>query len=185
MGEPTLEFVRRWCEHIQPDQLTKTRYYGGWCCRKRKEYQTKCRRLLSPTEQEVEVALTEEPPAASESSSAEPPESISQRACPCCASGSLRLIGAIDKPSWSKVLSHLDHRCPAWYAEAEHQEFCAYLDREYGISYEDWYLEMRIESPMRDRGAGVGGCGKGMEQSARQMYLPGLEPQRDWVLESY
>jgi hypothetical protein len=182
---PTLEFVRRWCEHIQPDQLTKTRYFGGWCYRKRKEYQTKCRRLLSPTEQELEVAPTEEPPVASGSSSAETPESLSKRACPCCGSRWLRLIGAIDKPSWSEVLSHLDHRCPEWYAETEHQEFCAYLDREYGISYEDWYLEMRIESPMRDRGEGVGERGKGMEQLARQLYLPGLEPQFEFHIESF
>src|SRR6056297_1360167 len=26
----TAEFVRRWCLHIQPDQLTKTRTWGGW-----------------------------------------------------------------------------------------------------------------------------------------------------------
>jgi hypothetical protein len=42
----TLEFVRRWCDHIQPDQLTKTRYFGGWCSRKRTQYQAQCRRLL-------------------------------------------------------------------------------------------------------------------------------------------
>ena len=24
------EFVRRWCLHIQPEQLTKSRYFGGW-----------------------------------------------------------------------------------------------------------------------------------------------------------
>lgn len=43
----TVEFTRRWCLHIQPDQLTKTRYFGGWCSRKRTQYQLRCRELLA------------------------------------------------------------------------------------------------------------------------------------------
>ncbi|QDT07978.1 hypothetical protein K227x_64080 [Rubripirellula lacrimiformis] len=37
------EFVRRWCLHIQPDQLTKTRYLGGWSNNRRGDYQDRCR----------------------------------------------------------------------------------------------------------------------------------------------
>ena len=40
------EFIRRWCLHIQPDQLTKTRYFGGWCNQRRAKYLQQCRELL-------------------------------------------------------------------------------------------------------------------------------------------
>ena len=40
------DFVRRWCLHIQPDQLTKTRYLGGWSGQHRVTYMARCRELL-------------------------------------------------------------------------------------------------------------------------------------------
>ena len=40
------DFVRRWCLHIQPDQLTKTRYLGGWSGQHRATYMARCRELL-------------------------------------------------------------------------------------------------------------------------------------------
>jgi len=49
----TIEFVRRWCEHIQPEQLTKTRYFGGWCSRKQRQYQASCRELLGQLDGEA------------------------------------------------------------------------------------------------------------------------------------
>jgi hypothetical protein len=176
---PTLEFVRRWCEHIQPDQLTKTRYFGGWCGRKRKAYQADCRRLLGLPEKGDEAVTVREPSPTIDSPSAEMSATSWKRACPCCGNHSLQLIATVDKPSWSEVLTHLDDRCPEWYAESEHREFCEYLDRVYGISYEDWYLEMRIESPMSDLGGLV------VVPVARQMYLPGLTPQLEFHIESF
>jgi hypothetical protein len=175
----TLEFVRRWCDHIQPDQLTKTRYFGGWCGRKRTLYQARCRRLLlAPLE----------PPAAPDDASASPTgplpaESSREESClrcQACQSSSLRLIAETRKPSWSSVLTHWDSRCPAWYAETEYEAFCEHLEREYGIDYEDWCLEMRIESTMGDRP--VSGC---LVSEAQQLYFPGLCPARDFVIESY
>jgi len=38
----TTEFVRRWCLHIQPDQLTKTRSFGGWSNHRLAAYQESC-----------------------------------------------------------------------------------------------------------------------------------------------
>ena len=73
------------------------------------------------------------------------------------------------------VLSHLDKRCPAWYAETEYAEFCEYLEREYGISYEDWDLETRIESTMSHT----------PPAAVRQLYLPGLSPASSYLIESY
>ena len=53
--------MRRWCEHIQPEQLTKTRYFGGWCSRKRTQYQARCRELLGLSlDAETEQAETEQ-----------------------------------------------------------------------------------------------------------------------------
>jgi hypothetical protein len=88
------------------------------------------------------------------------------------------------------LLSHLDTCCPAWYAETEYAEteyaeteyaeteyagFCEYLEREYGISYEDWDLKTRIESTMSEPGPAV----------VRQLYLPGLCPESGYLIESY
>ena len=188
---PTLEFVRRWCENIQPDQLTKTRYFGGWCSRNRTEYQARCQRLLGldliPAEEQV--AQTDSPP-----TEFTPPDSTtlstttsaidsrctaSSPACPACASDSLHLIAHVPKPAWSVVLSHLDERCPAWYAETAYAEFCEYLDREYGISYEDWDLGTRIESTMSIPPPAP------QRAPFRQLYLPGLSPESGYLIESY
>ncbi len=79
------------------------------------------------------------------------------------------------KPCWSKVLTHFDNRCPAWYAKTEHAEFCEYLDREYGIGYEDWCLVMRIESTMSPP----------PEPPPRQLFFAGFTSERDYLLESY
>ena len=186
----TIEFVRRWCEHIQPEQLTKTRYFGGWCSRKRTQYQARCRSLLGISE-EIEVeSIDDQPPheeslensldnSLGESLSISSPSELSdddtKLPCRACGSHLLRLVAEAAKPSWSSVLTHLDSRCPSWYAETEHAAFCESLEREYGIGYEDWCLEMRIESPMRDR------C----KRIAEQLYLPGLHPECDFAIESY
>ncbi len=165
----TLEFVRRWCDHIQPDQLTKTRYFGGWCCRKRTAYQAQCRRLLNLCDEQPEDELP------STSLVEDSSEEACHIKCPACESGSLRLISHTPKPCWSKVLTHFDIRCPAWYAETEHAEFCEYLDREYGIGYEDWCLVMRIESTMSPP----------PEPPPRQLFFSGFTSERDYFLESY
>ncbi len=70
--------------------------------------------------------------------------------CAACGSCNLRYIGQTPKPPWSELLTHEDDRCPDWYAESEYQEFCEYLEREYGISYADWHREMRKESTMSE-----------------------------------
>ena len=176
MTLPTPEFVRRWCEHIQPDQLTKTRYFGGWCSRQRTKYQERCRRLLGLSEAEAEdgVAATS---LADESQAAESPDAAPTAECPrcpTCRSRSLRLLKCDEKPSWSQVLTHLDARCPDWYAESDYAEQCEWLDREFGISYEDWYLETRIESTIR-----------AAEPGFTQLYLPGLAPVPDFASQSY
>ena len=178
----TMEFTRRWCLHIQPDQLTKTRYFGGWCSRKRTAYQARCRALLSPAATATLQSKQADEPTEPAASPSEPgPEAFIMK-CPCCESESLRLVGSTAKPSWSIVLTHFDKRCPSWYAEAERAAFCEHLEREYGIGYEDWCLEMRIESPMSEPREGNASP---PTQPFHQMYLPGLSPEPDFAIQSY
>ena len=42
----TQEFTERWSQHIQPDQLTKVRYFGGWSNSKVAAYLTAVSRSL-------------------------------------------------------------------------------------------------------------------------------------------
>ena len=167
----TLELVRRWCEHIQPEQLTKTRYFGGWCNQKRKPYQTRSQELYNQHIQATGSSKTSPKP----ERSAERDSRAPVRQCGACASYAVRVIGVGSKPSWSEVLSSRDARCPAWYREVLHEEFCAYLEREYGISYEDWALEMGLESTIKSAPA----------RKVHQLYFAGLSPERDYQLESY
>ena len=40
------QFMQRWCLHILPEQLTKTRYFGGWSNNRRDQYMARCRASL-------------------------------------------------------------------------------------------------------------------------------------------
>lgn len=178
---PTLEFVRRWCEHIQPEQLTKTRYFGGWCSRNRTEYQARCRDLLGQASKIQGSQVQDLSPSTDlsvpQKQSSDATDMTLDLLCHSCGSDRLRFIGSTPKPSWSSILTHLDTRCPSWYAEADYQDHCEYLAGEYGISYADWALEMGIESTMSDP--------LPPEPKYQQQYLPGLYPQREFWLESY
>ena len=57
-------------------------------------------------------------------------------------------------------------------------EHAAYLELEFGIDYADWEIETRFESAMGNRTSG-------RIPRALQLYLAGMYPQRDFVLESY
>ena len=177
---PCCEFIRLWCLHIQPDQLTKTRYFGGWCNQRRATYLQQCRELLgTPATDGVaeaaapnseDLSSSEEPSMEDAASSGE-----SLLRCRLCDAPSLQRIGETAKPSWSEVLDHLDPRCPLWYAEIGQENQRQYLQETYGVDYEDWYLETRVESA-REAAA---------EPPPLQLYLPGLSPVRDFPLESF
>ena len=186
--------MRRWCDHIQSDQLTKTRYFGGWCCRRRTTYLAQCHELLGVSAEKKSTnqaasansVVVDEPSSLNHEALPSDSSAELKRLCPECERGRLRLIGSTPKPSWSSVLNHLDARCPSWFAETEYEEFCAHLEGEYGISYKDWYLEMRIESTMRGgpmRGGPISGGGRTLVP--HQLYLPGLSPERDFLLDSF
>ena len=84
-------------------------------------------------------------------------------------------LGVTAKPSWLDVLGHLDPRCPLWYAEIGRDHQRQYLLRAYGVDYEDWYLETRVDSARQPAA----------EPPQIQLYLPGMYPIRDFPLESF
>jgi hypothetical protein len=73
------------------------------------------------------------------------------------------------------VLDHLDDRCPWWHAEAEKAWLIESLEREYGVDYDTWFLETRVESAR----------GPEKPAAATQLSLPGLSPPGDILVESY
>ncbi len=48
MTVSTQEFTERWSQHIQPDQLTKVRYFGGWSNHSVAAYRQRCDDLFPP-----------------------------------------------------------------------------------------------------------------------------------------
>jgi hypothetical protein len=174
----TTEFIRRWCEHIQPNQLTKTRYFGGWSSQNRTAYVARCQQLLGqaePASDHQALSADEATFAVKDLSRGEPSAEEGLPRCPHCEEPALRLLSESPKPSWSVLLSHLDPRCPQWYAELDYQEHCRYLMDEHGIEYEDWYLETQVESAME----------RPRFTPPIQLYLPGLYPVRDFAIESF
>lgn len=170
------EFIRRWCLHIQPEQLTKTRCFGGWCNQRRAAYLRQCRELWGDPAAAAAVAVESRVSDSEAASfSGEAPGQAAELRCPVCESSAMRLIRTTAKPSWPQVLHHLDPRCPTWYAETGRQEQRRYLLETYGVDYEDWLLETRLESAMEVAAA----------PPPIQLCLPGLFPVRDFQLESF
>lgn len=168
----TMEFIRRWCTHIQPDQLTKTRYFGGWSSGNKTAYLARCRELLGQTETDADEELFS---AACDQFSGEASSSDDLPRCPHCDEPALRLLHETPKPSWFALLDHLDPRCPDWYAELDLEEHRRYLMEAYGVEYEDWYLETQVESAMKTATA----------SPPIQLYFAGMCPALDFQLESF
>jgi hypothetical protein len=136
---PLAEFVRRWCLHIQPDQLTKTRYFGGWSNTRRRQYQACCTKLLESVGRRSAPAA-EALRAENQASSHRP-----DIACEHCGSEQMVLVSQTPKPSWRELFWRQDDRCPAWYAELQHQSHRQFWTETFGSDFYDWYLETQIE----------------------------------------
>ena len=81
------EFVRRWCLHIQPQQLTKTRFFGGWSPSKHAKYRQRCEAALKAAGLWHEPATMQ--PVASKSAATRADE---PQMCSHCGSDQLRLV---------------------------------------------------------------------------------------------
>ena len=162
------EFMRRWCLHIQPHQLTKTRCFGGWSNSRRATYRQRMRSALTAVDGAAGLVL---------GSSAEP-DSIAVAAklqskplcCDSCGSESLRLSHQQRKPRWSELLG-LDSQCsPWWYAASQEKEEKRLWDQAMGDGFYDWYVAhvLRPSESARD----------GIERAVSrqtQLRLPGME----------
>lgn len=186
----TAKFIQDWCMHIQPTQLTKTRYSGGWSSRRRTEYVEYCHELRGSTDFDpvlIEAMDHSLDPhihqAAFVNSADTDTDSVSAGSCPHCDNQSMRLTGQHPKPSWSDILQHTDRRCPAWYAEQEKEYWIKFLEAEYGVDYETWCLETPIESAIGD-GNSVTASQHRQTPSSQQLYFAGLEPERYYLVES-
>ena len=187
----TPKFIKDWCMHIQPSQLTKTRYCGGWSSRKRTQYVEYCQELRGSTDFDpvlIEAMDDLIDPQFHQADSANTADTDADKSsapsCPHCENQPMRLTGQTQRPSWCDILRHTDSRCPAWYAEREKESWIKFLDTEYGIDYETWCLETPIESAIGDSNSATRSqhC---QTPSSHQLYFPGLEPERYYLLESF
>jgi hypothetical protein len=171
------EFVRRWCLHIQPTQLTKSRCFGGWSNTRSGEYLERCSAALQA------AGLTSEEAEPSEIAAANflGEERESDRlVCEHCGSGSLRLIKQIDKPSWKSLLHRDAETCPVWYSTSLWEEHRRFWTAAEGVEFYEWYawyLKSGLESA-RERVTEPGG-------RATQLSLPGLEESGNYETHSF
>jgi hypothetical protein len=172
----TTEFVRRWCLHIQPDQLTKTRSFGGWSNTRVDGYLEQCCKALDAAGVELESeSAIEFGPTLGENTicEAEP----CRLRCEHCGSESLRMVNEIEKPSWSSVFSRRSECSPGWYRESQEIDDLRFWDAAMGEGFSDWYawyLKSGIESA-REAKQRVGPFHP--VDAATQLTLPGIEAE--------
>lgn len=152
------QFIQRWCLHILPAQLTKTRYFGGWSNNRRDKYMARCRASLKQlgrlesnhqAEAETECEAGTLPngndrtlPGATEAEA----KSSNAFKCSHCGSDSLALVSETPKPSWREVFWRESETCPAWYATLQREEHRLYWIAEYGKDIYDCYIQTWVES---------------------------------------
>ena len=159
----TSEFVRRWCLHIQPHQLTKTRCFGGWSNSRREAYLAKMQSAYDM----IDGSPVEEP-------SAEVIDSAASLCCEHCGGESLTLIGQERKPSWS-VLLRLDSECsPWWYQASQELEEKRLWDAAMGEGFYAWYVAHVLRPSESAREIEPPYC-----RSPKQLLLPGLDDVAD------
>ena len=133
----TKEFTQRWCQHIQPEQLTKVRYFGGWSNPKVTHYAQQCGELTQAMQpHEGSVADIQDSIVASV------PDTI----CQHCGSERMVAMSSVIKPSWKELLGYGSVAAPAWYVRVRNEHDRRFWDALMGEGYNDWYLETLQES---------------------------------------
>lgn len=168
----TTEFVRRWCLHIQPEQLTKTRYFGGWSNNRLTAYQESCVSMMDVAEVPLSAEAVEFPPPERDVSDFES-DSPSVAACPSCGESALRMLSYRPRPSWSDLLSQRSTHIPDWYGISLELDDESFWDGCFGDGFNAWYLENVVESAY----------GSAAGPAPTQLLLPGLELSRCYALE--
>lgn len=118
------DFVRRWCLHIQPEQLTKTRYFGGWSNNRQATYSARCRELLESLVRDVSVADEE-------GGEVDQPDLLREH----CSSDRLELIAQTAKPSWKELMWRESDSCPWWHADRQRESHRKFWTESYGKDF--------------------------------------------------
>ncbi len=181
------EFVRRWCLHIQPSQLTKTRYLGGWSCSQLSQYQSRCKALLAEHRSSAEVTpihpVTPDDPVYPSDTPDTPPDttlpdtpSEPDLLCSHCGSSRLSLLSETPKPSWSELFRPEQRACPVWYRHHLLAEARAFWDGRMGSGFYDWYLEEVLEGAERssDCLSSLSPASSAPPPQPRQLYFAGF-----------
>lgn len=168
----TQEFVQRWCLHIQPDQLTKTRYFGGWSNNRQSDYVADCRKLLESLGRDDSANV----PQASE----ETPQSQADLTCEHCGSDRMELLSQTPKPSWKELLWRESATCPSWYADLQRESHRRFWTKEFGSDFYDWYLETAVEGAKET---------EPQPPQPVQLHLPGIQVEltgaESYLVDSY
>src|SRR6056297_1456877 len=130
----TEEFVRRWCLHIQPDRLTKTRYFGGWSNNQLTAYQEACVSMMNAAEVPLSAEAMQFPPLESEPSEFESDCSSAPK-CPSCGEAALRILAYRARPSWSDLLSQGSTHLPIWHRKSLELDDERFWDGCYGAGF--------------------------------------------------
>ena len=162
----TQEFTQRWSEHIQPDHLTKVRYFGGWSNSQVGQYMRRCHDLSSATTR----ATAAEPD--SQDADRQPPDLV----CESCGSGRMVLQSESSPPSWRELLGYGSSASPAWYAALRDESDRIFWDGLMGEGFNAWYLETLIESAKE---------AEVQPPPPIQLHLPGFAPPDPSLLNSF
>lgn len=123
--------------HIQPDQLTKSRYFGGWSNNRSGRYLDRCHEQLEAAGDWHPVTAAVTP--------ADPLASIADLLCEHCGSDRMELIEQTAQPSWSEVFWREDERCPKWYAARQKESHRRFWTESHGEDFYDWYEATQVE----------------------------------------
>ena len=135
----TADFIRRWCLHIQPNQLTKTRYFGGWSNNRSGRYVARCQELLGSLGRDATLAGDLSSDGNSQCQHAD-------LLCEHCGSDRMELISETPKPSWKELLWRESDMCPWWYADLQRASHRKFWTASYGEEFYDWYRQTQVES---------------------------------------
>ena len=167
----TKEFTQRWSEHIQPDQLTKVRYFGGWSNSKVGQYMQRCHALSPATLGEVAVE-----PDSPETDSQDTDRQRADLLCESCGSDRMVLQHEISQPSWCELLGYGSSASPPWYAALRDESERIFWDGLKGEGFNAWYLETFIESAKET---------EPQPAPPIQLYLSGFAPPDTYLLDSF
>lgn len=170
----TQTFTQRWSQHIQPDQLTKVRYFGGWANSNVTAYQQRCRELAPPVlsersdENEVNNETTDE--------ERKNVPTSSDMVCESCGSDRMIFVSQTSKPTWRELLGYSSTSPPVWYRALRDAADKRFWDEAMGEGFNDWYLNTLTESAKEP---------PIQPPPLTQLHLPGFVLDKAYLVDSF